>query len=907
MDPRRSHSVSRSSILLVHPDRDPARDLANGLRASGFDVVTVPDGERAIDRFIQEPFGVLVTEMALPGRDGGTTAESIRWAPGGQEVTVILLATRGSGVDALKEAASRNRAAATYLGPVEAEPIAKLVLDAVDDPRPTLPESGRPVPSTDIDTAATDAIRGQGRARPSPPSPDPPFAYALVQQKAPVPNAARPFPGRPELTPDWRAGDDPLAEREGQAVEAHAASTERSSAVFAGDLRDTSFPELLYRVGAMRSTGALVLADDRDLRRTTTGEHCKKAVFFRLGVPVYVQSNLVEECLGHILARAGRITPEQLEESLLRMRRSDARQGTVLLEMNAIDPKGLREALQDQLRVKLFDLFAWSQGDFRFSTKMAPPAETVTLDMSLPETVLRGIVHRVAPTRLLGLMSPNLDRFVIPRFERLQAFTGLAMPPEAREILRKLDGTRKLRDLLSDAGARPGAAAQLVYALQCVDGIEFSGEPAAQASPAALDPAPTATGTSEELRQAALLLRDDDVEEAVGVPLSDPEVVPAIRQLRERFQPFTEPGSARRGLRALAYEVTARLARLERTLTRPSLSSDVPVASDLPRPPPPPPPADADAFDDEAETDSTPSPPPREPVSRGATLRLPSRDDTGVDGESDATHRGRDPGESRRDGRDSAQEVARFVDRAIDGAVLTPSSDEGAPLLGTRPTTRSERPEKGRELAEQTFDEGSDGDTSTLVENERLRGAEVERAPATAADPAALMPGSAPRTGTGHFEDETEMADDDDPLQPLSIPPPAPDDTDLDARVQRLYQAERVFRRGCRALARDRYDGAIDAFDQAVTLCPDEGEFVAHLAYARFMASRDPEDTARALAELERGRRLSPKLASVHVLLARASRAQGETQLARDAYTQALSADPECQEAIDGLRALGPS
>ena len=860
--------MRQRSILLVHPDREPAREIANGLRQAGFDVVTVPDGERAIDRFIQEPFALLVTEMALPGRDGGTTAESIRWAPGGQDLNIVLLATRGTGEDALREAAARNQAAATYLGAAEVAPIVELIINTANEARPTLPERDRP------------------RQTDRPPLPPGEPVIPLVN--------------RPELTPDWRAGDDPSAVREGHAVEAHLASSERSSAVFVGRLDETSFPELLYRVGAMRSTGALVLADDRDRRRTTTGEHCKKAVFFRIGVPVYVQSNLVEECLGHILARAGRITPEQLEESLLRMRHSDARQGTVLLEMGAIDPRELRDALQDQLRVKLFDLFSWNRGEFRFSTRMAPPAETVTLDMSLPETVLRGIVHRVAPTRLLNLMSPHLDQYVIPRLERLQVFGGVAMPEESRRVLSKLNGKRKLRDLLADAGERPGAAAQLVYALKCVDGVEFRDQPSREASSAPLEPVATA-GTAEELRRAALLLREERFADAVGVPLNSVSAPRAIREMRERFQPFTEPGSAQRGLRALAYEVTARLARLERSMEAeeaPRPTSPGVLARPAPRPP-----DDTDSFD--AGPNFTDGEPPGETraqpddpaMGRGATLRLPGRD---------APRRAN--GMRASDPPSDSQDVAGFVDRAIDAARRESSSDHRLPVTGgygNGPLVPSKPPSRtgvdfadGTVDAERTVDEGDSDPPGTPWHDDA---GESEGA-------APLMPGAAsPRTGL--FDDETEMAGEDDPLRPLSVPeaPPvgAPSDTDLDARVHRLYQAERFFRRGCRALSRDRYDGAIDAFDHAVSLCPDEGEFVAHLAYARFLASRDPRDTARALTDLRRGVQLSPKLASVHVLLARASKVRGETQIARDAYTQALAADPECQEAIDELQSLG--
>ncbi len=128
----------------------------------------------------------------------------------------------------------------------------------------------------------------------------------------------------------------------------------------------------------------------------------------------------------------------------------------------------------------------------------------------------------------------------------------------------------------------------------------------------------------------------------------------------------------------------------------------------------------------------------------------------------------------------------------------------------------------------------------------------------------------------------------------------------LDAQVQTMFQAERHFRRGERALRRNRFEEAVHAFEEAVGARPEEGEFLAWLGYARHAAApNDRVASDRALEELSQGCRLAPKLDVPHILSARVLRDWGDVVAARNAYERALAANPDCAEALQGLRDLG--
>ncbi|MEM6962083.1 MAG: response regulator [Myxococcota bacterium] len=73
---------------------------------------------------------------------------------------------------------------------------------------------------------------------------------------------------------------------------------------------------------------------------------------------------------------------------------------------------------------------------------------------------------------------------------------------------------------------------------------------------------------------------------------------------------------------------------------------------------------------------------------------------------------------------------------------------------------------------------------------------------------------------------------------------------DIEREVDILTEAEQLFREGKMAETRGDRMGAQAAFERAVALCPEEGEFVSRLGYLRFICSADdPNSQAKAVDE----------------------------------------------------------
>jgi len=78
-------------VLVVDDEPQIRRALGINLRARGFDVEIVPDGERALDLAARKHPDVVVLDLGLPGMDG---VEVIRGLRGWSQVPIVVLSVR---------------------------------------------------------------------------------------------------------------------------------------------------------------------------------------------------------------------------------------------------------------------------------------------------------------------------------------------------------------------------------------------------------------------------------------------------------------------------------------------------------------------------------------------------------------------------------------------------------------------------------------------------------------------------------------------------------------------------------------------------------------------------------------------------------------------------------------------
>lgn len=134
-----------------------------------------------------------------------------------------------------------------------------------------------------------------------------------------------------------------------------------------GTLKDFGLADIFQLIGIQRKTGVLVLINGD--RRVT--------VSFLAGAVVSADSSerALEERLGAVLVKSGKITARRLEEALKTQKQTLQRLGKILIDLSAISEDDLREALRVQVTQIVHHLFRWRDGEYDFSQE-----ETIDYD-----------------------------------------------------------------------------------------------------------------------------------------------------------------------------------------------------------------------------------------------------------------------------------------------------------------------------------------------------------------------------------------------------------------------------------------------------------------------------------------------------------------------------------------------
>jgi hypothetical protein len=131
-----------------------------------------------------------------------------------------------------------------------------------------------------------------------------------------------------------------------------------------GSLRDFDLFSLFNMIKIQGKNGTLVLSQGQEFVK----------VFFENGEIVGCDSNQVrmEDRLGTMLVRLGRLTGEELLAMVQVQRQTLKRMGTLLLESGKVTASDLQDALFNQATAILHRTFRWVEGDYRFDSLLPP-------------------------------------------------------------------------------------------------------------------------------------------------------------------------------------------------------------------------------------------------------------------------------------------------------------------------------------------------------------------------------------------------------------------------------------------------------------------------------------------------------------------------------------------------------
>ena len=127
-----------------------------------------------------------------------------------------------------------------------------------------------------------------------------------------------------------------------------------------GTLKDFSLADIFQLIGIQRKTGILSLDSGKD---SVTLKFLDGQV-----VGADTRTETLEDRLGRLLVRTGRITEAQLQEALRAQENTLQRLGHVLVRRSFISEGELVNALRVQSTQIIYRLFRWKEGRYKFDS-----------------------------------------------------------------------------------------------------------------------------------------------------------------------------------------------------------------------------------------------------------------------------------------------------------------------------------------------------------------------------------------------------------------------------------------------------------------------------------------------------------------------------------------------------------
>ncbi len=208
-----------------------------------------------------------------------------------------------------------------------------------------------------------------------------------------------------------------------------------------GKIASVGMPRLLHLIYRKGDSTAVL-----DIVR----EPVKKRFFFKDGLPVAATSNILNEVLGRLLMQEGVISQKDYENSLQTVLKEKKKHGEVLISMGLITPEQLDTFLALQLKRRVWKIFGWNDGVFRYSkADAAPPASKAPVHPAV--LILDGINLGFYPSaRLTADLKPYLDEPLqpveSPEGYRLDDFR---LNLQEKRFLSAFEGGKTLREVLA--------------------------------------------------------------------------------------------------------------------------------------------------------------------------------------------------------------------------------------------------------------------------------------------------------------------------------------------------------------------------------------------------------------------------------------------------------------------------
>jgi len=237
----------------------------------------------------------------------------------------------------------------------------------------------------------------------------------------------------------------------------------RTTGTRGGLIDDFSFPDTLAGLHLERKTGVLTVG---------SGPVIKK-VYIREGELIFAASNRLEDRLGDLLLRDGKIDREQYDRSVAEMKKTGQKQGAVLVRLGFLKPEELVGAVRNQVEEIILALFTLKEGSFEFRETALSADGVITLKLSPQQVIYYGIKRMDYSMDMLSeLPSPESVPVVAPG--KGEVLREISLDREGGRMIALVDGKRTLKDIIRLSQIDQREAVRTLYAFLCSGILEVA-------------------------------------------------------------------------------------------------------------------------------------------------------------------------------------------------------------------------------------------------------------------------------------------------------------------------------------------------------------------------------------------------------------------------------------------------
>lgn len=233
-----------------------------------------------------------------------------------------------------------------------------------------------------------------------------------------------------------------------------------SKLLYQDDLRNLPVAEILASIEKWKVPGVLSIV----------GDPFSKKIFLEDGKIIFATSTDPDERLGEFLLNKGRITQAQYDESVVRLKRGEGRQGKILVDMGVLTPKGLFENVTEQITTTILSLFNWELGKVSFEIGDYKKDEMIKISIPLRKAILEGVKAMWDAKRILARLGTKTTLYA-PIFDLKDVFSMRLEAPEMK-LLQMVDGRKSVYELVTKGPLTQPLNAKLLYVFMVLKLIE---------------------------------------------------------------------------------------------------------------------------------------------------------------------------------------------------------------------------------------------------------------------------------------------------------------------------------------------------------------------------------------------------------------------------------------------------